>query len=60
MPVYEYGCKECSSHYDLWQKFSEKPIIICPFCLGKVYRVIQPTPVIFKGKGFYSTDKGRD
>ncbi len=38
------------------KKFSDKPITICPKCKGKVNKIFHPPPLVFKGKGWYSTD----
>lgn len=58
MPVYTYRCENCSHQFDRHQGFSDAPIKVCPNCgnhtLHKVYR---PTGVVFKGSGFYITDK---
>ncbi len=56
MPIYEYECSVCGCHFDKRQRFDAKPVTRCPECQGKVNRVIQPAPVIFKGSGFYVTD----
>ncbi|MBA7483513.1 hypothetical protein ES707_19028 [subsurface metagenome] len=56
MPIYEYECSLCHSHFERRQRFDEEPIAICPKCQGKARRVLHSTPVIFKGSGFYITD----
>ncbi|MFH0847292.1 MAG: FmdB family zinc ribbon protein [Chloroflexota bacterium] len=56
MPIYEYECLCCGVHFELKQGFTESPANACPHCQGKVRRVFQPAPVIFKGSGFYVTD----
>jgi putative FmdB family regulatory protein len=56
MPIYEYQCNACHFRFEQKQKFHDKPIAKCPKCGGEARRVIHPAPVIFKGKGFYSTD----
>jgi hypothetical protein len=39
---------------------SDEPVKICPECGGEVRRLIKGgTGVIFKGSGFYVTDKGK-
>lgn len=58
MPVYTYHCENCGHEFDRQQSFEDSPLIICPKCrkhtLQKVYR---PAGVVFKGSGFYVTDK---
>jgi putative FmdB family regulatory protein len=56
MPTYEYECEQCQTRFEKKQSFHEKPIATCPECAGKVRRVFQPAPIIFKGSGFYVTD----
>jgi putative FmdB family regulatory protein len=60
MPTYEYECKSCSHNFEVFQSMSEAPIKICPECGGEVRRLIfGGAGVIFKGSGFYVTDKGK-
>ena len=56
MPIYEYECFSCGTHFERRQRFDEEPVGICPGCQGKARRVIHCVPVIFKGSGFYVTD----
>ncbi|MFZ3071078.1 MAG: FmdB family zinc ribbon protein [Anaerolineaceae bacterium] len=57
MPIYTYHCDKCGIRFDQYQKFTDEPLTICPECnepaLRKIY---QPVGIVFKGKGFYSTD----
>ncbi len=61
MPTYEYECEECGHKFEEMQKFSDKPIKVCPKCSKrKVKRLISSgTGIIFKGSGFYETDYKR-
>lgn len=59
LPIYEYECSKCRSRFERKQRFDEEPIASCPRCSGKVRRLIQSVPVVFKGSGFYCTDNGR-
>lgn len=58
MPVYTYRCENCGHEFDRQQSFSDQALKACPKCkkhaLLKVYR---PAGVVFKGSGFYVTDK---
>ena len=56
MPVYDYECNLCNFRFEERQRFDEEPLAICPKCQGKLRRIIHPTPVLFKGSGFYVTD----
>jgi putative FmdB family regulatory protein len=57
MPLYTYQCDNCGVRFEKLQKFSDKPIKLCPECnKSAVKRVIQPAGIIFKGSGWYKTD----
>ncbi len=56
MPNYEYECTHCGHRFELKQRFQDKPQAECPQCKKKAKRVFHPTPIIFKGSGFYVTD----
>ena len=56
MPTYAYRCQDCGNQFDIFQKFAESALTICPNCGGHIRRVIQPTGVVFKGSGFYIND----
>jgi len=56
MPIYEYECRHCGHHFELKQGFHDKPQADCPECNKKARRVFHPSPIIFKGSGFYVTD----
>ncbi|MDR0402738.1 MAG: zinc ribbon domain-containing protein [Treponema sp.] len=58
MPTYEYECKSCGHSFEAFQSMSDAPIRDCPQCGKEVRRLINGgTGVIFKGSGFYVTDK---
>ena len=60
MPTYGYECKSCGHNFDAFQNIKDDPLKLCPKC-GKeeLRRLINGgTGVIFKGGGFYATDKG--
>ena len=60
MPTYEYECKSCSHGFEVFQAMSEPPLKECPKCGKEVRRLIfGGAGVIFKGSGFYVTDKGK-
>lgn len=56
MPVYTYKCTDCTHKFDARQRFTDKPLTICPQCSGRLRKVITPVGVVFKGSGFYVTD----
>jgi putative FmdB family regulatory protein len=58
MPTYEYECKSCGHGFEVFQSMSDAPLKICPQCGREIRRLINGgTGVIFKGAGFYVTDK---
>jgi len=60
MPTYEYECKSCSHNFEVFQSMSEPPLKNCPECGKEVRRLIfGGAGVIFKGSGFYVTDKSK-
>lgn len=56
MPTYSYGCAACGHTFDAFQKFADAPLTDCPECSGAIRRLIHPTPIVFKGSGWYITD----
>ncbi len=56
MPIYEYECTSCHHRFEVRQGFNDKPQAKCPECKETARRVFHPTPIIFKGSGFYVTD----
>jgi len=58
MPTYEYECKKCGSRFEVFQSMSDEPVKKCPECGKQVRRLVSGgAGVIFKGSGFYVTDK---
>ncbi len=62
MPTYEYACRSCGTHVEVYQRFSDPPLTECGVCGGPLRKVFHPAGILFKGSGFYATDsrKGRD
>ena len=59
MPTYGYECKKCGHNFDIFQSMKDEPLKTCPECGKELRRLINGgTGVIFKGAGFYVTDKG--
>lgn len=57
MPTYEYECKRCNNHFEVFQNISAEPLKECSKCGGELKRVIGAgAGIIFKGSGFYATD----
>ncbi|MDR2181682.1 MAG: zinc ribbon domain-containing protein [Treponema sp.] len=60
MPTYEYECRDCGHNFELFQGMNEDPLSECPECGGGIRRIINGgAGVIFKGSGFYVTDKNK-
>ncbi|GHV95177.1 hypothetical protein AGMMS50293_14970 [Spirochaetia bacterium] len=60
MPTYEYECKSCGHTFEAFQAMRDEPLKVCPECGKEIRRLIfGGTGVIFKGSGFYVTDKGK-
>jgi putative FmdB family regulatory protein len=57
MPIYEYQCRSCSLKFEVHRRFEEHSGASCPKCHSEARRVISPVPIVFKGSGFYVTDK---
>ena len=56
MPTYEYQCTANAHRFDVWQQVGESPPP-CPECGAVTKKVFGVPRVIFKGSGFYVTDK---
>jgi putative FmdB family regulatory protein len=59
MPIYEYCCDNCLHRFELKRSFHDNSTVTCPKCSSGVRQVFSPSPVIFKGSGFYVTDVKR-
>ncbi|MBN2028644.1 zinc ribbon domain-containing protein [bacterium] len=38
MPTYEFTCKSCQHHFDVFVPISQKKKVVCPQCKGKSLR----------------------
>ena len=56
MPIYEYECRKCSAHMEVLQKFSDKPLVKCRKCGGRLEKLLSAPAIQFKGTGWYVTD----
>ena len=56
MPIYEYRCKDCGSHFEKLQKVSDEPLTVCEKCEGKLEKQLSLSGFQFKGEGWYVTD----
>jgi putative FmdB family regulatory protein len=58
MPIYEYQCQKCGT-FEATQRITEKALVKCPTCKGKVKKLISNTSFQLKGTGWYITDYAR-
>jgi putative FmdB family regulatory protein len=56
MPTYEYACQTCGNLLEVYQRFNDEPLTVCPVCGGPLRKVFHPAGILFKGSGFYATD----
>ena len=59
LPIYEYECLECRKKFETIQKITEEPLTSCPFCSGKVRKLVSNCSFQLKGTGWYLTDYAR-
>jgi len=52
MPIYEYECRRCKAHTEIFQKMDAK-------CGGRLEKLLSPPAIQFKGSGWYVTDYAR-
>jgi putative FmdB family regulatory protein len=58
MPTYEYKCMLCNTYFTIKRSIDERDNeALCLACNNPSIRVINVAGMIFKGGGFYSTDK---
>ena len=55
MLTYEYRCTQCEHVFDCLQRVGDAAPA-CPKCGSPTRKVFSSVGLIFKGKGFYSTD----
>ena len=58
MPIYEYKCQQCGSHFEKRQSVSDAPLSVCEKCHGKLEKQWSLSGFQFKGAGWYVTDYG--
>lgn len=56
MPIYEYECKKCKAHIEVFQKVSDKQLTKCRKCGGRLEKLFSASAIQFKGSGWYVTD----
>lgn len=56
MPTYEYVCKNCGEHLEVFQSFKDKALKKHDVCGGELQKRFHASGIVFKGSGFYATD----
>jgi putative FmdB family regulatory protein len=56
MPIYEYKCQQCGTHFEKRQSVSDEPLTTCEKCHGKLEKQWSLSGFQFKGAGWYVTD----
>jgi putative FmdB family regulatory protein len=56
MPIYEYECRKCKAHIEVFQKVTDKPPKKCRTCGGTLEKMLSAPAIQFKGSGWYVTD----
>lgn len=56
MPIYEYECRKCHAHLEVMQKITDKPLVKCRSCGGRLEKQWSSTSFQLKGAGWYVTD----
>jgi len=56
MPIYEFECRKCKAHVEVFQKLNDKPATKCRKCGGRLERLLSAPTIQFKGSGWYVTD----
>ncbi len=56
MPIYEYKCQACGSHFEKRQNVSDEPLTTCEKCHGRLEKQWSLSGFQFKGEGWYVTD----
>ena len=58
MPIYSYKCNNCGKIFEKFEKSGNLNKVFCNNCGSEALRIFSPVGIVFKGKGFYSTDYG--
>jgi len=56
VPLYEYQCAKCGKRTEKIENISGPHLKKCPYCGGKVERLLTAPAIQFKGSGWYVTD----
>ncbi len=56
MPIYEFECRKCKAHIEVFQKINDKHPTKCRKCGGRLEKIVSAPAIQFKGSGWYVTD----
>ena len=56
MPIYEFECRKCKAHLEVFQKMNDKHPVKCRKCGGRLEKLVSASAIQFKGSGWYVTD----
>ena len=56
MPRYDYECGKCGHSFEHVEGWGAKSSRRCPQCRGTARRMPAAPAIVFRGRGFYSTD----
>ena len=61
MPAYDYQCPSCGERKAVYRHYYLCDVIepVCDKCGIEMIRVYEAPAVVYKGSGFYSTDKDK-
>ena len=59
MPIYEYVCGRCGDRLEVLQRVTDKALVRCKKCGGRLEKLISASSFVFKGSGWYVTDYAR-
>jgi len=59
MPLYEYQCHDCDTHFERIERVSAPSDGVCPSCGAAARRLLGAPALQFKGSGWYVTDYGK-
>jgi len=64
MPTYVYRCEKCKSVFDFFEESpknkKDDSEMFCPECGLLLKRIYNVPSVVYKGKGFYTTDNQKE
>ena len=59
MPLYEYQCKACDTHFERIERVSALSDGVCPSCGRAARRLLGAPAIKFNGSGWYVNDYGK-